>query len=190
MKKKIPKKITLDNLEKSAIKYLEKYSVSEFQFSNNLKRKIIKSSFFYKTDPNKHFELIKILAEKFKKAGIINDKKFSDNKALIYLERGYPKKKIIFNLKSKGICDEDIKNAIDNLNNSYFDCELASALIYARKKKFFNFKEKIDDFKENKKKLLQMSQAGFPYDIAKKIINLKDEKEFFNLEEYAKFGDD
>ena len=35
-----------------------------------------------------------------------------------------------------------------------------------------------------------MSQAGFPYDIAKKIINLKDEKEFFNLEEYAKFGDD
>ena len=48
MKKKIPKKITLDNLEKSAIKYLEKYSVSEFQFSNNLKRKIIKSSFFIK----------------------------------------------------------------------------------------------------------------------------------------------
>ena len=63
-------------------------------------------------------------------------------------------------------------------------------MIYARKKKFFNFKEKIDDLKENKKKLLQMSQAGFPYDIAKKIINLKDEKEFFNLEEYAKFGDD
>ena len=30
MKKKIPKKITLDNLENSAIKYLEKYSVSEY----------------------------------------------------------------------------------------------------------------------------------------------------------------
>ena len=41
MKKKIPKKITLDNLEKSAIKYLEKYSASEYQLVNMLKRKII-----------------------------------------------------------------------------------------------------------------------------------------------------
>ena len=40
-----------------------------------------------------------------------------------------------------------------------------------------------------KKKLLQMSQAGFSYDIAKKIINLNDEKEFLDLEKFAKFGD-
>ena len=46
MKKKTPKKITLDNLEKSAIKYLEKYSVSEYQLTSMLKRKIIKTFFF------------------------------------------------------------------------------------------------------------------------------------------------
>ena len=46
MKKKIPKKITLDTIEKSAIKYLEKYSVSEYQLITILRRKIIKTSFF------------------------------------------------------------------------------------------------------------------------------------------------
>ena len=46
MKKKIPKKISLDNLEKSAIKYLEKYSVSEYQLITILRRKIIKTCFF------------------------------------------------------------------------------------------------------------------------------------------------
>ena len=46
MKKKIPKKITLASLEKSAIKYLEKYSVTEYQLIRMLKRKIIKTSFF------------------------------------------------------------------------------------------------------------------------------------------------
>ena len=44
-------------------------------------------------------------------------------------------------------------------------------------------------FDEIEKKLLQMSQAGFSYNMAKKIINLNDEKEFLELEKLAKFGD-
>jgi len=66
MKKKIPKKITLDSLEKSAIKYLEKYTVSEYQLIKVLRRKIIKTSFFYKTKPEKDFDLIKLVIKKFK----------------------------------------------------------------------------------------------------------------------------
>ena len=93
MKKKMPKKITLDNLEKSAIKYLEKYSVSEYQLVNMLKRKIIKTSFFYKVKPETNFEFIKLITTKFKKIGLIDDKKFSENKTLTYMERGYSKKK-------------------------------------------------------------------------------------------------
>ena len=42
---------------------------------------------------------------------------------------------------------------------------------------------------KTKKKLLKMSQAGFPYNIAKKIINLNNEKEHLELEKYAKYGD-
>ena len=34
-----------------------------------------------------------------------------------------------------------------------------------------------------------MSQAGFSYDIAKKIINLSNQKEFLDLEKYAKYAD-
>jgi len=57
-----------------------------------------------------------------------------------------------------------------------------------KKKKFITFeKKKILD--EDKKKLLRMSQAGFPYNIAKKIINLNNEKELLELEKYAKYGD-
>ena len=87
MKKKIPKKITLDNLEKSAIKYLEKYSATEYQLTTTLRRKIIKTSFFYKTKPEKDFEFIKLIINKFKKIGLIDDKKFSQNKALVYMEQ-------------------------------------------------------------------------------------------------------
>ena len=188
MKKKIPKKITLDNLEKSAIKYLEKYSVSEYQLTTFLKRKIIKTSFFYKTKPEKDFEFIKLIINKFKKIGLIDDKKFSENKALVYIEKGYSKKKIIFNLKNKGLSDENIQQGINNMEKSYVNSELFSALIYARKKKVINF-EKKKNFDENKKKLLKMSQAGFSYDIAKKIINLNNEREFLDLEKYAKYGD-
>tara|TARA_Y100000590_G_scaffold103840_1_gene118066 strand:+ start:327 stop:899 length:573 start_codon:yes stop_codon:yes gene_type:complete len=190
MKKKIPKKITLDNLEKSAMKYLEKYSASEYQLITILKRKIIKTSFFYKTKPEEDFTLIELIINKFKKIGLINDRKFSENKAVIYIERGFSKKKVIFNLKSKGISDENIEWAIKYLKKSYENYELLSALIFARKKKIMNFKKTKNDLEENKKKLLQMSQAGFSYDIAKKIIDLTSEKEFLYLEKYSKYGND
>ena len=136
MKKKIPKKITLDNLENSAIKYLEKYSVSEYHLITILRRKIIKTSFFYKTKPEKDFQLIKLIINKFKKIGLIDDKKFSENKTLIYMEKGYSKKKIIFNLKTKGVSDENIGEGINNLKTTYVNSELAAALIYAKKKNF------------------------------------------------------
>ena len=189
MKKKIPKKITLDNLEKSTIKYLVKYSVSEYQLITMLRRKIIKTSFFYNTKPEKEFSLIKLITNKFKKIGLIDDKKFSENKTLIYMEKGYSRKKIIFNLKSKGLSDKNIQQGINSLEISYVNSELASALIYAKKKKLLTFKKKEKNFDEIKKKLLQMSQVGFSYDIAKKIINLNNEKEFLDLEKYAKYGD-
>ena len=48
MKKRSPKKITYKNLEKYTFKYLEKYAATEFQLRNILKRKIIKTSFFFK----------------------------------------------------------------------------------------------------------------------------------------------
>ena len=186
MKKKTPKKITLDNLEKSAMKYLEKYFVSEYQLINMLKRKIIKTCFFYKIKPEKNFEFIKLITTKFKRIGLIDDKKFSENKTLIYMERGYSRKKIAFNLKSKGISDENILHGISILEIYYVNSELASALIYAKKKKILTFDKNEKDFNKIKKKLLQMVQAGFSYDIAKKIINLNNEKEFLELEKYVK----
>ena len=186
MKKKIPKKITLDNLENSAIKYLEKYSVSEYHLITILRRKIIKTSFFYKTKPGKDFQLIKLIINKFKKIGLIDDKKFSENKTLIYMEKGYSRKKIAFNLKSKGISDENIQHGINSLEISYVNSELASALIYAKKKKILTFDKNEKDFNKIKKKLLQMVRAGFSYDIAKKIINLNNEKEFLELEKETK----
>ncbi len=142
MKKKIPKKITLDSLEKSAIKYLEKYTVSEYQLIKVLRRKIIKTSFFYKTKPEKDFDLIKLVIKKFKEIGLIDDKAFSENKVLTYINKGYSKKKIIFNLKSKRISDKNIQKGIDNLEKSFINFELVSALIYARKKKNYNFSKK------------------------------------------------
>ena len=56
-----------------------------------------------------------------------------------------------------------------------------------KRKLFLSIKKK--DFEESKKNLIQMSRAGFTYDIAKKIINLNNEREFLELEKYANDGD-
>ena len=188
MKKKIPKKITLDNLEKSAIKYLEKYFVSEYQLVNMLKRKIIKTSFFFQTKPEDYIHFIEDILTKFKKIGLINDITFSENRALNLAKRGFSKRKILINLKQKGIVDRIANQGINNLKKFFFNFELASGLIYAKKKKIVSFNKK-KGFEESKKSLIQMSRAGFTYDIAKKIINLNNEREFLEFEKYANDGD-
>ena len=186
MKKKIPKEITLDNLEKTAIKYLEKYTASEKQLKDLLKRKIIKTSFFFKKKPEKDFNYINLIIDKFKKIGLIDDKKFAIFKASSYLEKGFSKRKIVFYLKNKGLSDENIKFGISNLEKSFFNYELVSALIFSRKKKIINFKKKKND--EIKKDLMRIAQAGFSYEVAKKIVDIKNEEEYFNLEKYANTG--
>ena len=188
MKKKSPKKITYENLEKYTFKYLEKYSTTEHRLKNILKRKIIKTSFFFQTNPADYIHYIDDILKKFKEIGLIDDKKFSENRALNLVKRGFSKRKILINLKQKGIVDRIANQGINNLKKFFFNFELASGLIYAKKKKIVSFNKK-KSFEESKKSLIQMSRAGFTYDIAKKIINLNNEREFLELEKYANDGD-
>ena len=136
MKKRSPKKITFQNLEKFAFKYIERFSTSENQLRIILKKKIIKSSYFFKIKVEDHIDYIDLIIEKFKKIGLIDDKKYSESRALNLVKRGFSKKKILFNLKQKGISSETIEIALNNLKKFFFNYELASALIYAEKKKF------------------------------------------------------
>ena len=188
MKKKSPQKITYENLKKYAFKYIEKYSTTENQLRNILKRKIIKSSYFFGTNPEDSFNFIDSIVKKFKEIGLINDKKFCENRALNLVKRGFSKKKIFINLKQKGVDDLIATKGINNLEKFFFNFELASALIYAKKKRLISFKKKEKSFEINKKNLMKMSRAGFSYDISKKIINLNSEEEFIELERYANDG--
>ena len=188
MKKKSPTKITYENLEKYAFKYLEKYSTTEHRLKNILKRKIIKTSFFFQTNPVDYIHYIDDILKKFKEIGLIDDEKFSEHLSLNLVKRGFSRIKILINLKQKGITDEIAKNGIDKLEKFFFNFELVSALIYARKKKLISFNKKRKNYEKDKIKLMQLSRAGFTYDIAKKIINLNNEKEFIELEKYANDG--
>ncbi len=189
MKKRSPKKINFQNLEKFAFKYIERFSTSENQLRIILKKKIIKSSYFFKIKVEDHIDYIDLIIEKFKKIGLIDDKKYSESRALNLVKRGFSKKKILFNLKQKGISSETIEIALNNLKKFFFNYELASALIYAKKKKIIGSEMNLEkSFKNNQKKLMKMASAGFSYSISKKIIELNDEKEIESLEKYANEG--
>lgn len=105
------------------------------------------------------------------------------------VKRGFSKKKILFNLKQKGISTEIIEKALNNLEKFFFDHELASALIYAKKKKIIcSNVNLVKNFENDKKRLMKMANAGFSYSTAKKIIELNNQKEIEFLEKYANEG--
>ena len=63
---------------------------------------------------------------------------------------------------------------------------MASAIIFAKKKKIITLKK--TDKNDKEKKLIKLSQAGFNYDTSKQIINISNENELINLEKYANNG--
>lgn len=67
MKKRSSKKITLQNLEKFAFKYIERFSSSENQLRTILKKKIIKSSYFFNTKIENEIHNIDLIIKNSKK---------------------------------------------------------------------------------------------------------------------------
>ena len=73
---------------------------------------------------------------------------------------------IVAKLAQKGICEEDIKIALDELG---INSDLSSAIYYAKKRKLGIYSLKFDG-NVDKKDLAKMARRGFSYDISKQAL--------------------
>ena len=153
-----------DYLLKYAIEYLSKYSSSKKNLDRIIKSKIRRLS----KDKKIRFELYKEIPyvfDKLEKNNLLSDNNYSFTKIQSLANQGKSKNFIKNYLYSKGVDKKIIISELVNYEDSNYQWEKKSAMIFAKKKKLLISDENYET------KLAKMARAGFSYDLCKQILN-------------------
>ncbi|MFL2659421.1 MAG: regulatory protein RecX [Alphaproteobacteria bacterium] len=161
------KKITLKRLENISFHYLNRFGGTEKSLRDILNKRI-KKSMQHNTEQNieQINEWVNEVVKKCKNYNYINDLNFAMTKARLFYNKGNSFKMIVAKLAQKGICEEYIKIALDELG---INSDLSSAIYYAKKRKLGVYSLKFDG-NVDKKDLAKMARRGFSYDISKQAL--------------------
>ena len=131
--KKKPLEVTVEEMRKFSLSYLEKYAPSKQQLKTYLLKKYLN-----KTALNIKKQditgLIDIVLADLEKTKFISDKFYSETKAKKLIQRGSSINKIRSYLFSKGINDKYIKETITKINENNEDQDFFSAIKICKKK--------------------------------------------------------
>ena len=168
----------IKRMRNSAISYLARYEVSEFQFRNTMIRKL--SNFENELDEKLKFEIIDKIKKEMIVARYIDDKRFAESKSRSIRRQGGSERLIFAKLKEKGISDNIIKFAIDIVDEGNENAEIIAAVNFIKKKKigiFYKLKrvdKEIDLYILKDKWYGTLSRRGFSLSIIKKVLDITD----------------
>ena len=169
-------------LMNKALAYLGNFSSTE----NKLKKilQTFAKNHFKKFEINQVQKEIVSIINRCKELGYINDEEFTKNKVEKYNNEGKSKKAIILKLQNYGIDKIIVNKVIGEFFDSKTNTEFRAALIFARKKSLgpFNKRNLNDNFQKVLNKWLgSFARAGFNYEVAQKVLNIKSSFEAENF---------
>jgi len=169
-RKKQPRKVSPRYLENAALHYLKRYTATVSQLKRVLLRRVDRSLRFHGGDKAEALGWVNELAEKLIRNGLINDQAYAESKAHSLRTSGRSARVIAQKLRLKGVAADVVQRKVAEATAEV--SEDAAARIWARKKRLGPFRRDARTRQENRQKdLAALARAGFPFSIAKKIID-------------------
>lgn len=172
--KKTPKRITADYLHNSGLYYLQRFSASSGQFHKVMMRKVMKSCAYHKDqNPDDAARLVDALVAKFIAGGLLNDGLYTRGAVHSLRRAGKSRQVIMARLSQKGIDKSLIAESISAFDAEYGDDdpEYTAALTFVQKKKLRT--------RPPQKALAALARAGFSYDLARRVLDVRGDEEDF-----------
>ena len=177
-----PRKVTAKYLRNSALHYLDRYATSSAHLRRLLLAKVACSARAHDTDPQAGAAAVDALIAEFLGAGVLDDVRYAEDRALILFRRGASARAIRGALLAKGVASELIETALERLGAEAAEPELAAALAYARRRRLGPYRSPQARAAMREKDLAALGRRGFGYDLARRVIETRDVSE---LEEAA-----
>lgn len=169
--KKPPKKISADYLHNAGLYYLQRFAASSGHFRTIMMRKIDRSCRHH-TEQNREdcIRLLEELIVKFIGLGLLNDESYSRGMVNSLRRRGLSSRAIQAKLAAKNLPAAQIEQALaeHDEDRPRTESDLIAAIRFARRKKLGPWSNKNLPEKE----LATLARAGFPYDIAQRVLQM------------------
>jgi regulatory protein len=164
---------TEERLTRAAIHYLDRYASSQENLRNVLSRKVKRAATANGRSPEDFREIVDRVVEKCRRAGMVDDRTYAETKLVGLRRRGRSKRQIKATLASKGVDRDLIANVIDQDDTS----ELEAARTYARRRRLGPWRTRGQREERREKDMAALCRAGYPYEIARKVIDAADDGE-------------
>lgn len=151
------------DLERFALRYVERYATTRGRLADYLKRKIRERGWNGEATPE-----LTALAQRMADLGYINDLLFAESKAGAMGRRGLGARRIGQALRHAGIEDSDLDAVAPAMEAD----SISSALAFARRKRIGPFAPELAERPAQEKQLAAMVRAGHAFDLARKIVRM------------------
>lgn len=170
-KPKTRKPVSEAYLERAAAYYLGRYASSAENLKRVLARKVRTRNEGHAMPSAEQLDWIDAVADKFVQLGLVDDAEYARLRTASLHRSGKSERMIRAGLKHKGVSDEHINEAVDNLKQEAGDnLDWEAALAYARKRRFGPHRTKEGDTDKKRKELASFARAGFSFNLARRIV--------------------
>ncbi|MFP2925982.1 regulatory protein RecX [Pyxidicoccus sp. 3LG] len=167
---KRPRKVSPTYLENAALHYLKRYASTQSQLKRVLMRRVDKSLRFHGGDRAEALGWLDALIAKLVRNNLLNDEAYARTKANSLRASGRSTRVIAQKLRMKGVAAEVVTQKLADATADISDED--AARIWARKKRLGPFRKNASTREENRQRdLASLARAGFPFGIAKKVID-------------------
>lgn len=170
-----PRKVTATYIENSAAHYLGRFATSSAHLRQVMMQKVHRSAAHHGTSVEEGEGYVDAVIAKFLRLGFLNDTEYAAMRARGLHAKGTPIKGIRFQLKRKGLNDDDITSALEALveDEDARDLDFAAAIKLARRRRLGPFRTDDPDVRRERrdKDMAALARAGFGYDVAQRIVD-------------------
>ncbi len=163
-------------LQDQAFRYLQRYSPTAWQLRRVLLRRVDRCLAAHGGDREVGVAWVDTLVEKLVQKSVIDDARYAAAWVDSLHTRGISARGIRGRLRQRGVSGELVEEALQALEDSVGeDAELLRACAYARRRRLGPFRwDPAQRAERAKKDLAAMVRAGFPYGIARQVVDAED----------------
>ncbi len=177
------RKLTEERLRNGAYYYLGRFAASRARLTLVLENRVRRAAFEGRCDLEEAQAWVAPIVTKCVDLGLIDDTAYAAMRARSLMQKGKAPRYIMQDLRSRGLSDADVENALDSLvEEAGEDPSLHAAKALMRRKRMGAYRDpaKREDFKD--KDLAAMSRAGLSLNLARTLLALETAEEVEDYE--------
>jgi regulatory protein len=151
------------DLDRMALRYVERYATTRGKLAEYLRRKIRERGWSGDAPPDPA-----AVAQRMAERGYVDDRLFAETKAAAMARRGFGARRVGEALRHAGIAGEDAAAVVPATEAE----ATASAMAFARRKRIGPFAREAADRPQREKQLAAMLRAGHSLALARAIVRL------------------